>query len=46
MIKLYPEIAERLEKVAEEAREDLGDNLTKSKGRNRRPVGRVKDVSH
>ena len=46
VIKLYPEIAERLEKVAEEAREDLGDNLTKSKGRNRRPVGRVKDVSH
>ena len=46
VIKLYPEIAERLEKVAEEAREDLGDNLTKSKGRNRRPVGRVKDISH
>ena len=42
VIDLYPEVCERLEKMAAEARDDLGDGLTKSKGRNRRPAGRVR----
>ena len=41
VIDLYPEVRERLEKMADEAREDLGDGLTKSKGKNRRPAGHV-----
>lgn len=41
VIDLYPEVRERLEKMADEAREDLGDGLTKSKGKNRRPAGRI-----
>lgn len=36
----YPEIVTELEKIAAEAREDLGDELTKSAGKNRREPGR------
>ncbi len=36
-----PEIVARLEKLANEAREDLGDNLTKNPGKNRRQPGRI-----
>src|SRR5678815_2006680 len=36
----HPEVVERLMKVAERAREDLGDSLTKREGRNVRPPGR------
>jgi arylsulfatase len=36
---LYPEVVKTLEKIAEEAREDLGDDLTKSAGKNRRKPG-------
>lgn len=41
--KSYPEIMVELQKVAEKAREDLGDNLTGIKGKNRRPAGMIKD---
>lgn len=42
VIRQYPEVVERLERLAEEAREDLGDGLTKRKGNGRRPHGRAK----
>jgi arylsulfatase len=38
---LYPEVVERLQQVAEEARKDLGDNLTHRNGPNRRPAGSI-----
>lgn len=41
VINLYPEITQKLEKMAKEAREDLGDDLTKSKGMYRRPAGHI-----
>lgn len=34
-----PDIVQRLQAVAERAREDLGDDLTKRPGKNRRPAG-------
>ena len=37
----YPEIVEQMMKLAEQAREDLGDDLTKRKGSNVRPAARV-----
>jgi len=39
---LYPDVVARLEKMAEEARDDLGDDLQNAPGRNRREPGRVK----
>lgn len=36
----YPEIVESLTKVAEEARDDLGDQLTGNPGKNRRETGK------
>jgi arylsulfatase A-like enzyme len=39
--KMYPEIVEELLKVAENAREDLGDDLTKREGKNRRQSGKI-----
>jgi arylsulfatase len=39
--ELYPEITEALLKQADEVREDLGDNITRIQGKNRRPVGRL-----
>ena len=41
VINLYPEIADNLQKFAQEARNDLGDDLTDNKGMNRRPIGRL-----
>jgi arylsulfatase len=38
--ELYPEAVARLLLAAEEARQDLGDNLVNRSGRNRRPIGR------
>ena len=38
----YPEIVAELEKMANEAREDLGDDITKNPGKNRREPGRFK----
>ena len=37
----YPEILAELLKVAEDAREDLGDEITKREGKNRRQSGRI-----
>lgn len=37
----YPAILAELLKVAEEAREDLGDDITKREGKNRRPNGKL-----
>ncbi len=37
----YPEILAELLKVAEEAREDLGDDVTKREGKNKRQGGRI-----
>lgn len=39
--KKYPDILIELLKVAEQARDDLGDDLTKKEGKNRRPIGKV-----
>ncbi|GET28839.1 sulfatase [Prolixibacter sp. SD074] len=38
---LYPDTVQELEKVAEQAREDLGDDLTGAPGKNRRPPGHL-----
>ena len=35
----FPEVVARLEAIAEQARADLGDSLTKRKGQNLRPAG-------
>jgi arylsulfatase len=37
----YPEIVKELEKMADEARNDLGDDLTGNPGKNRREPGRL-----
>ncbi|MCB0600991.1 MAG: sulfatase [Saprospiraceae bacterium] len=36
-----PDIVKELERLADEARKDLGDELTGAEGENRRPIGRV-----
>lgn len=41
VIAQHPEVAKRLEALAERAREDLGDAVTKRQGKNVRPVGRL-----
>lgn len=41
--KSYPEIVERLEKLAEKAREDLGDDITGAPGKNRREIGHLSE---
>lgn len=41
----FPEIVKSLEKIALEAREDLGDDLTGEPGKNRREPGRLPDLS-
>ncbi|TWT31394.1 sulfatase family protein [Blastopirellula retiformator] len=38
----HPDVVARLQKLADEARADLGDSLTKTKGSGLRPPGRVK----
>jgi arylsulfatase A-like enzyme len=40
---LYPEIVAELQKIAENAREDLGDELTNRVGKNVRPIGKLAD---
>jgi hypothetical protein len=37
----HPEVVKRLEQLAEQAREDLGDSLTKREGKNVRPPGEL-----
>jgi arylsulfatase A-like enzyme len=41
VIKDYPEVAAQLMKLADEARDDMGDDLTNNPGKNRRPAGRI-----
>jgi arylsulfatase len=41
MIEFYPEIVQKLENMASEAREDLGDDLTNNPGKNRREPGKL-----
>jgi len=43
MSEFYPEIVKGLEEVAKEAREDLGDDLKRVQGANRRNPGRFVD---
>jgi arylsulfatase len=38
IISLYPEITQKLLKIADEARSDLGDDLTSTPGKNIRPA--------
>jgi arylsulfatase len=37
----YPEILDKMNAMAQDAREDLGDNLMKVTGKNRREIGRI-----
>ena len=39
----FPEVTAELMRIAEEARQDLGDDLTDNPGKNRRPIGRVSE---
>lgn len=41
----HPEIVERLNALAEQAREELGDSLTQRKGRGVRQPGRVTEAT-
>jgi len=41
LIEFYPEIVDKLSKIADEAREDLGDDLWEMPGKNRREAGRL-----
>ncbi len=43
LLEVHPDIIERLEKMANEARDDLGDDLTENPGKNRRQPGRVEE---
>ncbi len=43
LIEFYPEIVKKLEALANEAREDLGDDLTNNPGKNRREPGSIKE---
>jgi arylsulfatase len=38
---LYPDVIARLEKIVQEARDDLGDDITGNPGKNRREPGRI-----
>ena len=37
----HPDVVKRLQSLAEQARDDLGDSLTEREGQNRRPPGRL-----
>lgn len=39
-----PEIVAELERIAQKAREDLGDDLQKQPGKNRRPIGNINNL--
>lgn len=41
VINMYPEETAKLEQMAREAREDLGDDLTNTTGKNTRPMGKL-----
>ena len=37
----HPDVVKRLQALAEQARDDLGDSLTQREGKNRRPPGKL-----
>lgn len=37
----FPEVVSELQKLADEAREDLGDDISNTPGKNRRPIGQI-----
>ena len=39
--ELYPQVVEELQKIADDARSDLGDDLTGHQGTGRRPIGKI-----
>lgn len=41
LIEYHPEIVEKLERIAADARDELGDDLTDAQGKNRREPGRI-----
>jgi arylsulfatase A-like enzyme len=41
VLEQNPEIVAELEKIADAAREDLGDDIQKKEGKNRRPIGKL-----
>lgn len=43
VIEFYPDIVQKLEQMAGEAREDLGDDLTNNPGKNRREPGKIQE---
>ena len=43
VLEKYPEIKNKMLKIADRAREDLGDNLQNKEGKNRRPIGMLAD---
>jgi len=43
VIEMHPEIVTDLQKLAQKARKDLGDNLTGEAGENRRPIGELQN---
>jgi arylsulfatase len=43
VMEFYPEIVRKLEKIATEARGDLGDDLTNNPGKNRREPGKIQE---
>lgn len=45
VITQHPDIVIKLEKIAAEIREDIGDDLTQTTGKNVRPLGRVKETN-
>jgi hypothetical protein len=42
----HPDIVARLQALAEQARTDLGDSLTKRIGKNARPAGKLEEARH
>jgi arylsulfatase A-like enzyme len=43
VMEFYPEIVQKLEKIADEARGDLGDDLTGNPGKNKREPGKIQE---
>ena len=41
----HPDVVRRLQALAEKARDDLGDRLTKRKGKNRRSAGKIESAT-
>ena len=39
----HPDVVQRLMQIADDARQDIGDDLTKSEGNNRRTIGKIKE---